>query len=186
VAARKKLWGLFRRGESEPSSSEDVGKDAAPAQFSLRRYQRRDRRAVLRISAETFHGVCMDENIERDFGKTGGTWQQHKMDSIDYDLTGNPASCFVAEADGKIVGFICNRLYHNRSIGHVANLAVREDYQGRGIGKALLQASLDHFREMGMRFARIETLAQNEKGQKFYPAAGFKEIGRQIFYFTKL
>jgi len=154
--------------------------------ISVRNYHRRDRADVLRIAVESFGGVCLDENVEKQFGKIGRRWQDHKEDTIDYDLGANSASAFVAEVNGKVVGFLCARLYYQRSTGHVANLAVAPDCQGMGVGKALIQAALDHFRDRGMQYARIETLEQNIKAKEFYPAVGFKEVGRQIFYFMKL
>ena len=186
MTAGKKIWKFLRRSDAEQEPSDAAAQGAEAVSVRVRKYHRRDREAVLRIAAESFRGVCLDENIEKAFGKTGASWQEHKMDTVDYDLEGHTASCLVAEVDGKVVGFACNRLYHNRSVGHMANLAVLEQYQGKGVGKALLGGSLDHFREMGMRFARIETLEQNERGQKFYTSAGFQEVGRQIFYFKKL
>jgi len=138
------------------------------------------------MAADRFRGVCLDENIERQFGKITASWPQHKKAAIDYDITNNPAHTLVAEVEGKVVGFICCRLYRDRLTGHIANLAVAERFQGMGIGRTLVRAALEHFRESGMRHARIETLDQNAKAQKFYPSLGFKEIGRQIYYFMDL
>ena len=154
--------------------------------IEVRKYRSGDRRAVLQIAVQSFAGVCLDENIEKQFGVVGERWQDYKREAIDYDLINNPDSAFVAVVDGKVAGFVCNRLYASRSVGHVANLAVAPEFQGRGVGKALMRASLEHFRQQGMRFARIETLQQNLKAQKFYPSLGFKEVGRQFFYFMKL
>ncbi len=141
---------------------------------------------MLRIAAESFAGLCLDENIEKRFGRVGGRWQEHKKDSVAYDLSSSTSCTFVALVGGEVVGFICSRLYGSRSVGHVANMAVAPEFQGRGIGKALMRAALDHFRGQGMRYARIETLEQNEKGLRFYPSVGFEEIGRQVFYFMEL
>jgi ribosomal protein S18 acetylase RimI-like enzyme len=65
-------------------------------------------------------------------------------------------------------------------------MAVAASYQGLGVGKALIGHALEHFRKRGMRYARIETLQQNYKGQKLYPSFGFTEIGRQIYYLREL
>ena len=92
----------------------------------------------------------------------------------------------MGELDGRVVGFVCCRLYSHRSTGHVANLAVVPEFQGKGVGKALMHAALEHFRDRGMRYARIETLEQNARAQNFYPALGFKEVGRQVYYLLKL
>ena len=72
------------------------------------------------------------------------------------------------------------------SIGHIRNLAVTPAEQGHGIGRALIDHALQHFRRQGMRAARIETLEQNERCAEFYPRLGFTEVGRQVFYFKEL
>ncbi|MBS3763665.1 MAG: GNAT family N-acetyltransferase [Planctomycetes bacterium] len=184
VRPNMKIWdfitGCLRKQRADESRSEEDQK------LRVRKYQRADRQAVLHIAESTFEGVCLDQNIEKAFGEVGQAWQEHKKDGVDYDLSKNAENAFVAVKGNEVVGFVCNRLYHSRSLGHVANLAVKEESQGEGIGKALMKASLSHFRQMGMQYVRIETLVQNEKGQHFYPGLGFKEIGRQIFYFKKL
>lgn len=186
MKSAKKIWRIFSGGaaEADEAGGENLAEDGSGVR--VRRFRYKDREAVLRIAEECFSGVCLDENIEGAFGKIGVPWQEHKRDSIDFDLTNNASSALVAVMDGKVVGFICNRLYRSRSTGHVANVAVMQAYQGRGVGKALLRASLDYFRAQGMRHARIETLEQNEKACKFYPSLGFEEVGRQIHYYKKL
>lgn len=153
---------------------------------TIRRYKKRDRRDVLRIARTTFDGVCLDENIEKDFGQVGDKWRTLKKNAVDYDLKNNPSSTFVAISGGHIIGFICTRLYQPRNLGHVANMAIEKSHQGQGIGQAMLEHALDYFEAQGMKFARIETLEQNEKARDFYPSMGFKEVGRQVFYFKEL
>lgn len=153
----------------------------------VRRYRRRDRDAVMRITEESFEGFCLDSCIEERFGPISGlTWQERKRDVIDYDLRRNPEHALVAEADGLVVGYVCTRLYHDYAIGHVANMAVAKEYQGRGVGKMLIRAALDHFRKCGMRYARIEALEDNYRARDFYLSFGFREVARQIYYLREL
>ncbi|NIN10186.1 MAG: GNAT family N-acetyltransferase [Gemmatimonadales bacterium] len=157
------------------------------SEFTIRPYRRRDRRAILRITETSFEGFCLDGNIEDAFGPISGTtWQERKRAGIDHDLRQNPEHTFVAEADGEPVGYVCTRIYRTTRVGHVANVAVDRRYQGRGIGKALLRGALEHFRQCGMRYARIETLEQNYRGRSLYPSLGFEEVGRQVFFFREL
>ena len=60
--------------------------------------------------------------------------------------------------------------------------AVDAEHRGAGIGRKLIEFALDHFRSLGLKYARIETLDQNPAGQKLYPSFGFREIARQIHY----
>ena len=157
------------------------------AEVSIRKYRRRDRSAVLRITDQSFGGFCVDSNMEDHFGRIAGSnWQQRKRAAILYDLKRNPRHCLIAEEDDEVVGYCCTRIYKDLSTGHIANMAVDRLYQGRGIGKKLMRAALEHFRDQGMDYARIETMEQNETGKHLYPAFGFKEIGRQIFFFREL
>ena len=164
--------------QSEPTASPEV---------IVRKYRRSDRTSVLAITKESFGGFCLEASMEEHFGPIAGTtWSERKQDGIDFDLRRNSAHTFVAEVGGEVVGYCATRIYSSVLTGHVANMAVARQYQGIGAGKALMAAALDHFRKEGMQYARVETLEQNEKGRHIYPSFGFKEIGRQIFYFREL
>lgn len=160
---------------------------SASPQIRLRKYHRSDRREVLAITEDSFGGFCLEANMEQHFGLiAGSSWQERKRDGIDLDLRRHAAHTFVAEVDGEVAGYVCTRIYSSVLTGHIANLAVARRFQGIGVGRALMQAALEHFRQEGMHYARVETLEQNFKGQRLYPAFGFKEIGRQVFYFREL
>jgi ribosomal protein S18 acetylase RimI-like enzyme len=161
--------------------------DSRASRILVRKYRRADRQTVLDITEDSFGGYCLEANMEKHFGSIAGTtWSERKLEGIDYDLRRHPNDTFVAEVDGEVAGYVATRIYSNVLTGHVANMAVLRRFQGIGVGKALMEAALNHFRREGMQYARVETLEQNFKGQRFYPAYGFKEIGRQIFYFREL
>ncbi len=158
-----------------------------PPDVTVRKYHRRDRSRVLAIVEESFEGFCLESNMEEHFGRIAGTtWAERKRNGIDYDLRRHPGHALVAEVDAEVVGFLCARLYSSILTGHIANMAVASSHQDRGVGKALIRTALEHFRNEGMRYARIETLEQNYKGRRLYPSFGFQQIGQQIFYFRKL
>ena len=49
---------------------------------------------------------------------------------------------FLAECDGKIVGFAALEIYSTK-LAELRSLAVASEFQGRGIGKALVNACVD-------------------------------------------
>ena len=69
---------------------------------------------------------------------------------------------------------------------YFARHAVDARYRARGVGSTLIQHAIDWMRAQGMAMAKIETLAQNERGQALYPRFGFKEVARQIHYVMPL
>ena len=130
-----------------------------------------------------FENVSIDANIERKFGRFGDRdWKWRKARHIDDDARIHPEGVFVAETDGRVVGYITSRVDHESKIGWIPNLSVLPEMQGRGIGRALMEHCLTYLRGAGMKLAKIETLLQNDIGSTFYPSVGFEEVARQIHY----
>ena len=72
---------------------------------------------------------------------------------------GDPHSTLVAELDGKMVGFIIGerKLWEfgvSQETGWIKSLGVYPDYQGRGVGIALGNALLEHYRSIGIKVVR--------------------------------
>jgi len=154
---------------------------------SIRDYRETDREALRTITEICFVGVSIDKNIEDRFGKIGGKdWAWRKKRHIDADIEACPEGILVAEIDGQVVGYITSRIDQESKIGWIPNIAVLPEYQGRGIGKALMERALNYLREQGMEMAKIETLEQNEIAKRFYPKIGFVEVARQIHYVMPL
>lgn len=80
------------------------------------------------------------------------------------DLTENG---FVAISDGRIVGFAALEIYSTK-LGEIRSLAVADDYQGRGIGKALVSACIDRARER-----RVFELMAVTSSEEFFQRCGF-------------
>lgn len=80
----------------------------------------------------------------------------------------------VAEVKGKIVGFANFTFPNEEGVTGLAAIYIYPEYQGNGLGSALLQkgiSSLDHVRKI---FLDVEK--ENEIGKTFYTAKGFKIV----------
>ncbi|MDD3411790.1 MAG: GNAT family N-acetyltransferase [Eubacteriales bacterium] len=86
-------------------------------------------------------------------------------------LRRNPATCFVAEEGGRLMGEIMAG--HDGRRGMIHHTAVRQDAQGRGIGRALVDAALDALRAEGIRKVFLVAFARNEGGNAFWERMGF-------------
>lgn len=155
--------------------------------MNIRLYQSSDLDELKRMTVEGFEGIAIDQNVERELGIMGERdWRWRKARHVDDDIAANPDGVFVAEEEGKVLGYISTRLDGEASKGRIPNLAVDKTAQGRGIGRQLIEHALDYFRREGMAFAMIETMVNNPVGQHLYPSCGFVEAGRQIHYAVKL
>ena len=154
----------------------------------IRKYVPSDLDRLKQITTICFEKVSIDRNIETEFGLVGGRdWRWRKTRHIDADVAGaNADGVFVYELEGEVIGYLTTRIDEDSSIGWIPNMAVIPGHQGKGIGRDIIQAALDYMRERGMECAKIETLEQNPIGSRFYPSAGFREVGRQIHYLMRL
>jgi len=151
--------------------------------YSIRAYRPADRETILRLTVDSFVHVSIERNAENLFGVLNGKdWKWRKARQVDGDLDRDAQGAFVAESNGVIVGYITTYSDQESGIGYIPNLAVAADQRGSGIGRALIERALEHFRQQGLVNARIETLQQNPVGQHLYPSCGFREVARQIFY----
>ena len=153
----------------------------------IRPYRPSDLERLKEITVVCFDGVSIDQNIEREVGLINGRdWRWRKARHIDADAAAHPDGIFVFEEDGEIWGYVTSRIDTESRVGSIPNIAVLPGRQGRGAGRALMDAVLAYLKAAGMEYVRIETLNQNPIGSAFYPSAGFQEVARQIHYVKKL
>ncbi len=92
----------------------------------------------------------------------------------------------VAECEGEIVGFLTCEAGRRRKIKHTADLgmSVREDWQGRGVGTALLKRTEEWARGTGqIEKLTLNVFEHNRAAIHLYQKAGFQVEGvlrRQI------
>jgi amino-acid N-acetyltransferase len=87
---------------------------------------------------------------------------------------------FIAEANGRPVGFAAAEVY-SRKLAEVQCLAVRSEYQGRGIGQELVARCVQRARELGV----VEVMAISSS-EEFLKRCGFDyalpDQKRALFY----
>jgi ribosomal-protein-alanine N-acetyltransferase len=91
----------------------------------------------------------------------------------------------VAERDGEVLGYVVGDLTPNygRDIGHIKDLAVREDARGQGIGGALLDRGLLALSLDGAAVVKLEVRETNEAALSLYLDAGFEPMRRVPRYY---
>jgi len=134
-----------------------------------------------------FEGVTLEQNVEEALGILNGRdWRWRKARHIDEDFAANAGGMFVAEAEGRVIGYITTTIDRAAGKGRIPNLAVATQFRGAGLGRALIEHALAYFRSEGLSYAMIETMAQNELGHHLYTSCGFVEVARQVHFARKL
>jgi len=129
---------------------------------TVRRMRTQDAEAVLRINE-----------------KITGTPHEAQWESkiIDH-LSGNPLGCLVAEAGGKVVGFILGDIrgweFAIPKSGWIEIVGVDPEYQGKGVARALIEKLHVYFRNHNV--ARVMTMVNwNDGGLvSFFRTLGFE------------
>lgn len=87
----------------------------------------------------------------------------------------------VAVVDGRIVGSAgVTAVGGRRKLAHRARfgISVLKDYWGMGIGRVVMEASIDCARRAGYTQLELDVVAGNERAVSLYRRAGFEEYGR--------
>jgi ribosomal protein S18 acetylase RimI-like enzyme len=93
-------------------------------------------------------------------------------------LARNPGLSRVATDGSAIVGVaLCG---HDGRRGHIYHLAVDPAFQGRGLGKRLLDESLEDLRRTGVKRVIIMVADDNPSGRQFWTRSGYEEISGAI------
>jgi ribosomal protein S18 acetylase RimI-like enzyme len=87
---------------------------------------------------------------------------------------------FIAEdADGTPLGFVHLRMgadhYNKEEHGHIEDLVVAAEGEGRGIGRALMSRGEEWARSRGYRWLTLSVFAQNQRAKTLYERLGYGE-----------
>jgi ribosomal protein S18 acetylase RimI-like enzyme len=95
-------------------------------------------------------------------------------ESVGQFLARNPGLSRVATDGSAVVGVaLCG---HDGRRGHIYHLAVDPAYQRRGLGKRLLDESLEGLRRIGVKRVIIMVADDNPGGREFWKRSGYEEI----------
>ena len=90
---------------------------------------------------------------------------------IEKYLKRNPASNFVAECDGIIIGVIMAG--HDGRRGYIYHTAVLPAYRNQGIAKRLVDCAMSALDEEGINKVALVAFKKNELGNSFWKNIGF-------------
>ncbi|HEY8102917.1 MAG TPA: GNAT family N-acetyltransferase [Gaiellaceae bacterium] len=139
-----------------------------------------DADAIGRVQVETwraaYSGLLPDETIAGfDVASRQQLWRE--------GLARRPrpgSATFVAELDGEVVGFVSvgrSRDDETGNEGELYAIYLHPSCWDRGIGRALIERAEESLRTSGFERALLWVLQGNERGERFYRAAGWTADG---------
>ena len=114
------------------------------------------------------------------------TWSPHMTPSPApperfFNERTQPGDVLVADDDGRVVGYA--KIHHPTSlpasdhVWEVTGLAVDPAHEGRGVGRALMEALMEDARERGGERMTLRVFKPNERAQRLYERLGFEVEG---------
>jgi len=101
---------------------------------------------------------------------------------IEKSFHGYADQVFVAILDEKPCGFITGRKLEESANGQIGLVGVSPGVQGHGIGKRLVIASMDWFKNQGVNLVSVVTQGRNIVAQRLYQGFGFQTQAVQLWY----
>ncbi|MCD8205752.1 MAG: ribosomal protein S18-alanine N-acetyltransferase [Clostridia bacterium] len=87
----------------------------------------------------------------------------------------------VAEEAGEIIGYGCLQIPADTA--DLENLGVAEEYRRSGVGRALLEALLEHCKSVGVKKVTLEVRVSNAPAMKLYLGHGFAGMFARPHYY---
>lgn len=111
--------------------------------------------------------------------------EQGAMDRADFDRRRtqpwfDPAGLFVAERDGRVIGFHWTKVEDD--VGEVYVVGVDPDAHGGGLGTALTARGLRHLWDTGLRTVDLYVEGDNAPALAVYRRLGFAEHARDVLW----
>lgn len=93
--------------------------------------------------------------------------------------------CYVAEFDKKIVGFsigtIIEKSHAAWSYGYLCWIGIDPAFQGKGMGRTMINRMTRKFIAEGARMMMLDTAADNEKAINFFKKKGFHRAEQHVY-----
>lgn len=142
-----------------------------------------DTGVMLSLAAMTEHDLLEVVEIEEICSLSPWGWEAyHREINSGAGIIMLVAGIETNQAEGnRIAGFLVSRVVADEL--HVNNVAVRPEYQRRGIGARLLIESFARAVKHGAHNAFLEVRASNYAAQALYQRCGFEAVGRRMDYY---
>ena len=107
-------------------------------------------------------------------------WRAQTLRFLEEAARSSLGGAFVAVVEGRVVGSACGQVFfglspdflepHYRRKGYIWGVYVASDHRGRGIGRALTQAMVEHLRSVGCTQVHLHA---SPAGRSVYESLGF-------------
>ncbi|MFJ5874128.1 mycothiol synthase [Streptomyces sp. NPDC093088] len=114
-----------------------------------------------------------------------GSLTQRDLDDRAAEPWFDPKGFFLAERDGRLVGFHWTKTHAEEQLGEVYVVGILPEAQGGGLGKALTAIGLRHLAAQGLPTAMLYVDGDNSTAVRVYEGLGFTTHEVDLMYRTE-
>ena len=113
-----------------------------------------------------------------------GRWTRDDLADREGEPWFDPAGFFLAERDGRLVGFHWTKVHRERdpAVGEVYVVGVDPGSAGAGLGRALTIRGLEHLRDAGLPEVLLYVDEDNPRAMSLYERLGFRPYAVDVTY----
>ncbi len=89
---------------------------------------------------------------------------------------------YISQKENKVVGYIGFNVAADE--GYILNVAVHPEFQGQGIGKALVEKAVNYGLKNSLAFLTLEVRESNIKAINLYTDFDFENVGKRKNYYS--
>jgi ribosomal protein S18 acetylase RimI-like enzyme len=148
----------------------------SPDGFQVRKWENRDLGAAALVTLEAYEAL-IDRQISAHY-QTESRCHDFLSDIILRPGCGNcltEASFCAWDNQGQMMGYVLSSMISPRN-GHIPQITVSPQYQGRGVGKILLTTAMSTMKRLQYRTVSLSVTAANLKAVNFYQKMHFRVI----------
>jgi ribosomal-protein-alanine N-acetyltransferase len=153
--------------------------------MSIAEHEATSTASEITISRMSEHDLLEVVEIEEESGLSRWGWAAYYAElqtgNKNLMLIAFPAKSPIIE-HRRVAGYIVAR--ETAGELHINNVAVRQQYRRRGIGRALLLRIVEEGQRLGVTAAFLEVRSGNVAAQGLYEQCGFKAIARRSKYYA--
>ena len=153
--------------------------------MNFRLAQPEDYSTIETLIIDSFEPITAYKTIETQMGELNGhgwhgRWQNRVRNAFKSQIV------LLGEDEGEVVAYASGTIDEAEKLALLDILAVARTRHGKGIGRAMLRAFLDHVKQAGAEVVHLECLSNNERGNSLYESEGFSDIYHTIQWYKKL
>jgi ribosomal protein S18 acetylase RimI-like enzyme len=134
---------------------------------------------------DSFEPITWQKKLDEKVGPLNGCdWRQRWQSRLRHIFTTQVV--MVGELAGELAAMASATIDREAALGFIDVLAVGKNFQGRGFGREMLRAMMQHLKRSGCDYVHLDCLSNNDIGSALYKSEGFEEVARHIRWFRKI